>query len=512
MDKKIKSIILPDQFKYLAISFLLGIAFSTAVSSINQNILHDLFLITCLFLFVLFINHVQKNSKIAFVAAVLFSLFLGYGTSELHKNKNQYEWPYDRSGLISGQIINRPIIKETRQEMILETDSVKIDDQSIRQTGNKPKILVYLPKYPIYNYGDQVEVSGKIIKPEKFEDFNFENYLKKYPARAYIKETSSVEKTGSNTSIATLLIGSLYSFSGRIEKSLSSILPEPEASFAAGLVLGQKTNLPKYLLANLQITGTTHLIALSGYNVTIIINALVLLLSPFLNKRWLLVMGGFLVLFFIIMTGLSPSVVRAAIFSLLLIFGKTIGRKANQVNLMLLAAVAMVIFNPNLLLYDIGFQLSFAAFSGIIIISPLIDRFVLKTKLVDWPAYITKTFSETLSAQLAVMPIIVFSFKIVSLISPIANLAVLWIIPWAMFLVFIGIALSLIWLPLGKISIIVIWPVLKSIIFIINLFSRIPLASFSVQNESVYKGLSYLILAFVIIIIIRAKKKYEKII
>ena len=223
-------------------------------------------------------------------------------------------------------------------------------------------------------------------------------------------------------------------------------------------------------------------------------------------------MGGFLVLFFIIMTGLSPSVVRAAIFSLLLIFGKTIGRKANQVNLMLLAAVAMVIFNPNLLLYDIGFQLSFAAFSGIIIISPLIDRFVLKTKLVDWPAYITKTFSETLSAQLAVMPIIVFSFKIVSLISPIANLAVLWIIPWAMFLVFIGIALSLIWLPLGKISIIVIWPVLKSIIFIINLFSRIPLASFSVQNESVYKGLSYLILAFVIIIIIRAKKKYEKII
>lgn len=502
--------ILPDQFKYLALSFLFGIAFSTAVVLVNQNIPHDLFLITCLFLFVLLINYVLKNNKITFIAAVLFSLFLGYATGELHENKNQFAWPYDSSGIIAGQIINRPIIKETRQEIILETDSVKIDNQSVRQTGNRPKILVYLPKYPIYNYGDRVEVSGKIIKPEKFEDFNFENYLKKYPARAYIKETSSVEKTGSDTSAKTLLIGSLYSFSGRIEKSLSSILPEPEASFAAGLVLGQKTNLPKYLLTNLQITGTTHLIALSGYNVTIIINALVLLLSPYLNKRWLLVFGGFLVLFFIIMTGLSASVVRATIFSLLLIFGKTVGRKANQINLMLLAAVIMVIFNPNLLLYDIGFQLSFAAFSGIIIISPIIDRVILKTKLVAWPAYITKTFSETLSAQLAVMPIIIFSFKIVSLISPIANLAVLWIIPWAMLLVFIGIALSLLWLPLGKILIIIIWPVLKSIIFIINLFSRVPLASFNIENETVYKGLSYLVLAFVIIIIIKSKKKNEK--
>jgi len=280
-----------------------------------------------------------------------------------------------------------------------------------------------------------------------------------------------------DTSISVRFIGGLYDFSAHFENGLNRVLTEPHASLAAGILLGVKRNIPDSLMTSLNITGLTHVIALSGYNITIIIIIFTKLFLTRLGRRRVFVTGSALILFFVLMTGASPSVTRAAILSLLILFGDLIGRRADKTNLMLLAAVLMVLINPFVLRFDVGFQLSFLAFAGLIYLSPLFKIMFEKKRLKKLPDGIKLPLIETLSAQLAVFPLIWWQFGRVSLIAPLANILVLPLIPLSMALIFFAGSLTLVNVPLGQITGFITWPVLEYIIEIVELLAKIPLAS-----------------------------------
>jgi competence protein ComEC len=251
---------------------------------------------------------------------------------------------------------------------------------------------------------------------------------------------------------------------------MQNALPEPLGSFGLGILIGQRATLPKTVNDQLSVVGLTHLIAVSGYNLTIIIRAA----RRILGKRSkyqstlvsLLLIGAFL-----LFTGLSASIVRAAIVSSLSLFAWYYGRTIRPLLLLLLAATITALWSPLYLWSDIGWYLSFLAFYGVLIIAPLVTKRVYKAKS---PNAMTALIIESVAAQVMAMPIILYIFGQVSAVGLIANVLLVPLIPLAMlFSLIAGIAGMTIPSLAGWVA----WParlLLTYILDAVTLLSRIP--------------------------------------
>ncbi|MCL5410962.1 MAG: ComEC family competence protein [Patescibacteria group bacterium] len=436
-------------------------------------------------------NLLYKNFILAIFCFAFFALFLGIGHYSLFDSRNKPELTYDKEVMITGKIIKKPEIDFKSQKVVIQT--LNDSDLNLKRPAN---IQISLPHYPAYEYGDIIKLKGKVEKPGIISGFDYGRYLKKSLIFGVVNQPKNIEQTPTELSVKEKTIKSLYSVSTAFEKSLNQILPEPHASLAAGLILGIKRNIPDYFNEALSVTGLTHIIALSGYNITIILVVLGELLLGYLNRKQVFAVGALIAIGFVILTGAASSVVRAAIFSLMVIFGKTIGRQADFTNLILLAAVIMLILNPFLFRSDIGFQLSFLAFAGIIYLSPIIQKLFEKDKYKKIPNFIKNPLTETLSAQIMVAPLILTAFGRFSLISPVANVLVLWIVPLSMGLAFLAGLGGIIFYPLGKALSFFLWPCLEFIIKIVMTLSKIPFASFEIKSGLWAIGLMlYLLIA-----------------
>jgi len=175
--------------------------------------------------------------------------------------------------------------------------------------------------------------------------------------------------------------------------------------------------------------------------------------------------------------------VRAAIISLLLIYGTTIGRKADKANLLLLAAGVMAAFNPFVLRFDVGFQLSFLAYFGLVYFSEIIMKILSWKKINLIPQTIKLVLSETLSAQIIVLPLLLTTFGRISLIAPVSNILILPLIPLTMLIVFISVLIYIIFPSAGQILFIVTLLPLKYIIFIADHLSQVPISSIEITKD-----------------------------
>lgn len=192
-------------------------------------------------------------------------------------------------------------------------------DQKLIIAHQNTKILVQTAKYPRYNYGDILEIKGeiqnpKLIKSADGSNFNYGEYLLKKGIRGIIRNPKSIKVVGSANNIKTKIYKIIFFAGDKFEESLARILAEPYAAFQVGLLLGHRSRLPDSLVSAFNRTGTTHIVAVSGYNITIIISALAIFLMRY--SRRLAFWGSLAaVLVFVILTGASASVVRAAVLS-----------------------------------------------------------------------------------------------------------------------------------------------------------------------------------------------------
>jgi competence protein ComEC len=242
--------------------------------------------------------------------------------------------------------------------------------------------------------------------------------------------------------------------------TIYSSLPEPHASLGLGFLAGARASIPKTLQDQLSTVGLTHIIAVSGYNLTILVMA-ISKLGGFLSKYQKLVLSFILIFLFLLITGFSPSIVRAAIVSCISLVCIYFGRKLSALNIILISALITASVNPVYLWEDLGWWLSFLAFFGVLILAPTITSLIYKKKE---PGLISSICIESFCAQLVTAPLIAHVFGTFSIISLVANLAVLPWIPAIMLLVFIVGSVGMIkptWgLVLGSLPKIIMTPII----------------------------------------------------
>lgn len=208
---------------------------------------------------------------------------------------------------------------------------------------------------------------------------------------------------------------------------MQNALPEPQASFGLGLLVGQRTNLPQQIILQLTMVGLIHIVAVSGYNLTILVRAAQKLRINSKYQRTMLALA--LIVGFILVTGFSASIVRAAVVSVLSLWAWYYGRDLRPLLIIAFAAALTGLYNPFYVWSDLGWYLSFLAFFGVLIIAPLI---VVRFKKA--PSVLTIVLIETLCAEIMTLPLIMMTFGQMSLVALLANLLVVPLIPAAMLL------------------------------------------------------------------------------
>lgn len=218
------------------------------------------------------------------------------------------------------------------------------------------------------------------------------------------------------------------SLSRRFAAGMQNALPEPVASFSMGLLIGQRTNMPDTITAELTAVGLVHIVAVSGYNLTILIRGVQRIRLR--SKYQQLVLSLALIGLFVSVTGFSASIVRAALVSVLGLWAWYYGRTLRPIVLIALAAAITGLLNPFYVWGDMSWYLSFLAFFGILIIAPVIQARFFRRQ----PKFLTAVVLETLSAELMTLPLIMMTFSQLSLVALVANAIIVPLVPMAMLL------------------------------------------------------------------------------
>lgn len=461
-------------FFFICASFILGVGIASGIIK-NSDFTFYLFCISVIFgiLSFYFWNPPAggKKSRLIFLCGLFLILGIWRYSSVLISNtEDEIKFYNNQTINLIGVVVEEPDIRENHIKLTIDSEQLIVNRENKKVFG---RVLVKIPKYPEYQYGDRLNIVCKLETPQVFDDFDYAKYLSRdyiYSLCNYPKSIQVLDGGGGN-----FIIANIFKTKYKFAETLNKIFPEPHSSFLGGLLYGERRGIPPDIQEEFRKTGVTHIIAISGYNITIVIGIFFGFLSVIWIPRqyafWITLVG---ISLFTILTGAEASVVRAAIMGFVVLSAKQIGRPSQAANVLALSAGIMLLHNPKLLIFDVGFQLSFAATLGLVYIGPILKKHFKK---VVSPLGIKDTLLETLAAILATLPFILFYFGAASLVAPFANVAILLFIPWVMFFGFAAGIAGLIWLPFGQIIGIIAWAILTYILKIINLLSNIPFAS-----------------------------------
>ena len=247
---------------------------------------------------------------------------------------------------------------------------------------------------------------------------------------------------------------------------LGRMLPEPQAGFLSGILFGTRSAMSKELVDAFVTTGTIHIVALSGQNLSIYTGTFASWLTSIVSRRIASLLILFMLVWFLWFVGLSPSLVRAVIMGSLTLIAVIFGRRNISILSLILAVSIMLLLNP-LWISDLGFQLSVLATLGII----LFGGKGRSTNIIE------SDLRVTLAAQLLTTPLIFFHFHRLSLIAPITNVLIGWTMPFLMGLGWIAAIAGYIWLPLGFLPAWGSWVLLTYVIRVVEITATIPWAS-----------------------------------
>ena len=246
---------------------------------------------------------------------------------------------------------------------------------------------------------------------------------------------------------------------------INNYLPEPQASLLNGILFGINLKTTKAFYEQLKVVGLLHLVVLSGTNITLLY-AIIIKLTENLGKRLSILITILILIFFIIFVGPQAPIIRAGIMGILTLVAILYGRKSLVLYSMLLSFIFIAIFWPKWLT-SLSLQLSYGATLGIVLFAPK-----KKTN------YFWDQFLISLSAQVFTAPLIFIKLKQISLISPIANVLVSWLIAPLMVFGFLTAVLGKIYILLGVFPAYVCYGLLTYMVFVIDWLSKIPFVYF----------------------------------
>ncbi|MCS6789081.1 MAG: ComEC family competence protein [Patescibacteria group bacterium] len=439
--------ILANLFFINSILFLIGILIASLIS-FNSSFLILFFIIILGF----FLNIFKFNLSFKYILIFIFVLLFGFLYFhfrifwEQRNNFFIYNQKIEFIGKISSDVLNFENYKKF---------TIKLESPF------HGKLDIITSKYSNYQYGDRLKINGiieKSLKPNQ-------NSVSFYPEINFLESKPDFK-----------LFSFLYKIKNYFLNQFKKFFSYDEQALISGIIFGQTSEFSKSFKEKMNNSGTMHIVALSGYNVGILVLIINSILIHFLGRKNILLISLFTIFCFVVMTGAESSVLRAALMFSLMIIAQNIGRIYSFWHALIFAALIMNILNPKILIYDLGFQLSFLSILGIIYFKPYFDILFKNNNesFLNWKENLT----TTLGAQIAVLPLIFLNFGKISLFSLIANILILSFIPLLMFFGFIIGIFSFI-RPFAYIISLITSLILKYEIFIINFFGSLNNISFN---------------------------------
>jgi competence protein ComEC len=324
--------------------------------------------------------------------------------------------------------------KQKIEGLVVEDPDLRLDKQllTVRPKNYTQNILVTVNLSQEFFYGDEVAIEGKIEEAKNFSDFDYKGYL----------EMKNIYALSNRPKVLILHSHRLNFFKEKVLRikhafveRVSNMLAEPEKSLLLGILIGAKKTLPSDITEAFNRAGLSHLIAVSGFNISIIVGALSYA-AWVIGRRYSFWLSIFFIIAFTILTGASASVLRASLMGFLLLLALRHGRLYAITPSLLFTAGVMVLINPKILVWDVGFQLSFLATAGIVYGVPVLQK--LTERWVELK-FLKDIFVTTLCAIVATLPLLLFKFGQLSVIAILANLIILPFIPLVMAIGFLSV-------------------------------------------------------------------------
>ncbi|MGC9046565.1 MAG: ComEC/Rec2 family competence protein [Minisyncoccia bacterium] len=467
-------------FFVASLYFLSGVL----LAELNLNFVPLVFLSLALLIITTGFFLVNKKKVLLYFGFLVVFLLFGF---IYFKYTNFVFWKnininFDDKINFSGKVIDDPIYFLNYQQLKINLNP-----------PYRGKVLVNLPLYPHYNYGDVIQFNGIIKLPQ---NNNYKNYLAKdgivgitnYPQTILIKNNPN------------LFFKILFDIKHKILDVFKKNLPVKESSLLSGLVLGDRSEFSNDFKNDMANSGTSHIAALSGYNISLVSLFVLSFFSLIASQQFSFLATIFFIIIFVLLTGAEASVVRAGIMGIILLLIYRIGRPYSMRNIIVFTAVVMVIINPKVLIFDIGFILSFLSLIGIIYLRPALAQ-ILNIKsngFLNWK----ENMLATVSAQLMVIPVLINSFNNFSPTTFFANVIILETVPVAMGLGFLIAFMSFVSVYLSMIFSWLVWVVVKFEIIVIHFFAQLPI-HLSLHLSYFLMIIYYLIIILFILIVNR---------
>jgi len=417
-----------------------------------------------------------KISSVFLVSLAVLAFGLGvlrFDLADLEHGERLLDRRLGEEIVVEGIVFDEPDVRESTTRLVVKLDTLSGEAIST-------KALVIADRYPAFSYGDRIVVTGTLEKPKNFEsdrgkEFDYVSYLGKddifytipFPTIEFIRR-------GEGNPVKSIL----FSLKREFLDTISKLIPDPQASLLGGLVVGAKQSLGATLQDKFRKTGIIHIVVLSGYNVTIVAEAIMRFFS-FLPKAFGMSLGAFSIVLFAVMTGASATIVRASVMALLVILARATGRTYAITRSLFLAGFFMVLHNPKIVIFDPSFQLSFLATIGLIYLAPQIERYF---KLVPTKWQLREFATATIATQLFVLPLILYMMGELSLVALPVNMLILMFVPLTMLFGFltgiVGFISSTLATPFAWIT----HGFLTYELFVVDVFARFPFASVHISN------------------------------
>jgi competence protein ComEC len=428
-----------------AVAFLLGVA----AASLGWNVF-AVFGAALVLWSILFLMNYRLAWKCAlvFLAAIFAGIF--YYHFYLNFEYQRKNIPFGKIVAFSATITGEPSKFENYQNLTISLRS-----------PYRGEVSVITNPLTEFSYGELLNLSGTIE-----------------PARSVAEKATAafpkIEIAGKHQGF--WLKERLINFKLFLVGQFNKVLARDEAALLSGITFGERAGFSNDFKSKMSLSGTTHLVALSGYNITIVVLAVGCALGYFLSRRKTFYVTVIVIILFVLMVGAEASVIRAAIMGFLALLAKEVGRIYSIRNAIALTAFAMTIADPRILIYNVGFQLSFLSLLGIVYLGPALKK-LFKFESEGFASW-RENLVTTAAAQFAVMPLIIRTFGQFSLTAILANALILGFVPLTMFLGFTLAALSSLYFYLGFLVAKLAGLFLSYEIAIMGIFSevRVPIA------------------------------------
>lgn len=398
--------------------------------------------------------------------------------------------------IVEGTLTEEPDVRDSTINLRVRAERLIVDGDTMPLTDG-PILQIRAPRDAPWQYGDTLRAFGPIDAPPIMAEFSYRDYLARKGVYTWMPQPDRLERLGQNNGNPAYT--QLLRAKNALRLSSQRVMPSPESALLNGILIGDDNEIPASIQAAFRATGTSHIVSISGFNVSIVIALVVPLLGRLFNKRRAALIAIPAIIVYMLLTGASASVVRASVMAILALMGQLLWRRGFTLNTLCAAGFLMLTQDPNTV-FDGGFQLSFMATLGLVLyadrLTQAVQRGLARLRISQARAqrlsgFLADLFLVTLAAQITTLPILLVNFQQLSLISLLANAIVLPLQPAAMILGMLGSGVGLFSIGLGRIAALPAYALLTATLRLVELFAQVPWAAIPIYSFGLPGAVGY---------------------